>query len=85
MDSEHSSWAPGRVGFEGQRVVVGGINPWDFEWILLDEPIVKLPHPSYSHELHKFWLYRVEAEGREVVLAAGELSANVWGFYERVA
>ena len=81
---EPSRWTPGRVGFDGQRVIVGGINPWDFKWIRLDEPTIELPHPSYSHQLHPFRLYRIEVEDRDVVFAAVELSNGVWGFYERL-
>ena len=78
-------WGPGKVCVEGDRVNVGGVNPWDFNWTALDEPTVELPHPAHTHQQHTYGLYRVETDGREVVFAAGELSMNVWGFYERLA
>ena len=78
-------WGSGKVCVEGDRVNVGGINPWDAKWTRLDEPAVELPHPAYSNQKHTYWLYRAEVDGTEVVFAAGELSMNVWGFYERLA
>jgi hypothetical protein len=27
------------------------------------------------------WLYEIDNAGKKIVFAAGELSANVWGFY----
>ena len=84
MESENERWSAGKVASEGQHVIVGGINPWNHDWIRLDEPPVELPHPAHARQQHRFWLYRIDADNREIVFAAGELSANVWGFYERL-
>jgi hypothetical protein len=45
-----------------------------------DEP-VELPHPAYPNQRHRMSVYEIESGGRRIRFAAGELSANVWGFY----
>lgn len=77
-------WGVGKVGAEGMPISIGGLNVWDNEWVRLDEEPVDLPHPGYDHQLHKMWLYRIGRDGKSVTFAAGELSANVWGFHERL-
>ena len=77
-------FAPGQICSEGQLIDVCGVNPWEHEWIRLDKPPIKLSHPSYPHEMHEMWFYRVEAGDRKIVFAAGELSPNVWGFYPKL-
>jgi hypothetical protein len=85
MTLDSSRWAPGKVGHELDRIEVGGVNPWNHSWTRLDKPSIKLPHPAYPHQIHEYCIFRIEAEGRQIEFAAGELSANVWGFYERIA
>lgn len=74
-------WKSCGVVFEGQPIDVGGINPWDFRWVSCEQSPVELPHPAYPSQRHKMWVYQIENAGKEVIFAAGELSANVWGFY----
>jgi len=74
-------WKSCGVVIEGRPIDVGGINPWAFPWVSLQQPPVELPHPAYPNQCHKMWLYEVEAAGKKIVFAAGELSPNVWGFY----
>lgn len=76
-----NEWVSCGVVVEGQRINVAGINPWDFAWVSLKRPPVELPHPAYPNQCHKMWLYEVDNAGKKIVFAAGELSANVWGFY----
>ena len=68
----------------GEAIDVGGVNPWEHDWTKFAKAPVELPHPSYPRQLHRFWLYRVTVGQRSVTFAAGELSANVWGFYQRL-
>ncbi len=77
-------FAPGVVCVEGQRIDLGGVNPWEYEWSQLDPVPLKLSHPSHPHQLHNMSLYRVDAGHCTVVFAAAELSPNVWGFYEKL-
>jgi hypothetical protein len=79
-----NGWKPCGVVIEGQPIDVGGLNPWDFRWVSLKQPPVELPHPGYPAQRHKMWVYQIASVGKKVVFAAGELSANVWGFYAPV-
>ena len=76
-----NEWTSCGVAIEGQRIDVGGINPWNFHWIRLKQPSVELPHPAYPNQRHRMSLYEVDNVGQKVIFAAGELSPNVWGFY----
>lgn len=74
-------WKAVGVVSEGQAIRFSGINPWNHKWNSLEDPPVELPHPSYPHQKHKMLIYVIEADGCSIMFAAGELSANVWGFY----
>jgi hypothetical protein len=74
-------WIPAGVVTEGTPITIGGLNPWDFEWRQVQDEAVELPHPSYSNQRHRLWVYEVINGDHRVRFAAGELSANVWGFY----
>ena len=74
-------WQAVGIVVEGDPITVGGLNPWAFEWHRVQDEPVELPHPAYPSQRHRMWLYEVESNGKRVRFAAGELSANVWGFY----
>jgi hypothetical protein len=76
-----SRWKVAGIAIEGERINIGGINPWNHEWTAAEEPAVELPHPQHLNQLHQMNVYRVESGGRTITFAAGELSMNVWGFY----
>ena len=78
-----SEWKVVGVVIEGQPIEIEGLNPWRFQWHLIEKTPVELPHPAYSSPNHKYFVYEVDNEGKKVTFAAGELSANVWGFYVR--
>ena len=69
------------VAVEGQPIAVGGLDPWQLQWKRTDEPEVELPHPSYPGQMHVMGVYEISDGRRTVRFAAGELSANVYGFY----
>lgn len=69
------------IATDGQPIDVGGLNPWDFEWVSLPRDPVELPHPQYRHQSHRMWHYAMTSEGRTVHFVAGEVSANAWAFY----
>jgi hypothetical protein len=76
-----STWkAVGVVG-EGQAIRVGGLNPWEYEWREVPGHRPELPHPSYPYQRHSMYVFEVDGPNGTVRFAAGELSANVWGFY----
>lgn len=76
-----SAWKPVGVVIEGDRIVVAGINPWNYKWAPSSIDAVELPHPTHQDEIHSMNVYEIESGGRTIVFAAGELSASVWGFY----
>ena len=76
-----SEWKAVGVVAEGEPIEVGGVNPWSHSWTSLEQPAVELPHPSYPNQRHRMSVYEVESVGRKITFAAGELSANIWGFY----
>jgi hypothetical protein len=75
------NWKVVGVVVEGERINIGGVNPWNHEWKATEQEPVRLPHPSYSSQMHTMHIYQIETAGRFIQFAAGELSANVWGFY----
>ena len=76
-----ANWKSAGIVVEGQPITVGGLNPWDHEWKSSGAPAIELPHPSYPNQLHRMSVYEISNGNHSVAFAAGELSANVWGFY----
>ncbi|TFV92321.1 hypothetical protein E4K72_19830 [Oxalobacteraceae bacterium OM1] len=76
-----SDWKPVGVVAEGEAIDLLGVNPWSHNWKKKDDSGLRLPHPSYPQQLHALDIYEIEMGGRRICFAAGELSANVWGFY----
>jgi hypothetical protein len=74
-------WAAVGVVTKGNLITVDGLNPWDFEWRSVQEEAVEILHPTDPHQRRRMLVYEVTSAGRNVRFAAGELSANVWGFY----
>lgn len=82
-NKKHSfdQWDVVGVVFEGDEIAIGGLNPWEHKWQALGYEAVELAHPSYPRQRHRMFVYEIEHEETKVTFAAGELSANVWGFY----
>jgi hypothetical protein len=76
-----NGWKTVGVVYEGDPIWIGGFNVWNHKWNLLKGPALELPHPSYPSQRHSMSVYEITAGGERVRFAAGELSANVWGFY----
>ena len=76
-----SDWKVIGVVVEGHPIDVGGLDPWNATWVPTGAPPVQLPHPYYPTQRHAMHIYEIERGGKKVTFAAGELSANVWGFY----
>jgi hypothetical protein len=74
-------WRAVGVVIEGRPIRIRDVNVWDYNWTRLPQPSIELSHPSYPSQLHMMDVYEITANGEHVLFAAGELSANVWGFY----
>jgi hypothetical protein len=49
--SDVPGWTFGRVVLDGEAVIVGDVNPWDFDWKDLGGSFDG-PHPSYPTQRH---------------------------------
>jgi hypothetical protein len=67
-------------GVEGQPLDLHGVNVWAFDWKAVPDLRARVKDPLYRQEF-LFGVFEIHAEGRVVRFAAGEFSANVWGFY----
>lgn len=76
-----SKWRLINIVTDGQPIMVGGINPWEYEWVQLVEEPIEVPHPSYPNQMHKMRQYKIDLKNKSIVFAAGEYSNCVWGFY----
>jgi hypothetical protein len=74
-------WKHVAIGFEGGRVSLSGLDPWQLKWHSLEEPPITVAHPSHPQERHSMSVYELHVEGRAVKFGAGEFSNGVWGFY----
>ena len=64
-----------------EAISVGGLNPWDHQWVTLEEPkLVVVPAPSFPSRY--FWLgvYEIGDAQRRVKFAARQHN-NIWSFY----
>ena len=81
MSKVTSGWKHIAIGWEGTRVSLDGLDPWQLKWHAVKEPAITVCHPSHPHERHSMWVYELRSGGKAVKFAAGEYSSGVWGFY----
>jgi hypothetical protein len=77
-------WEFVHIGFEGDVLQIGGLNPWTVEW---GQSVgrITVAHPQHPGQRHSLDIYRVvDSSGRPVMFAAGEFSNGVWGFFRPV-
>jgi hypothetical protein len=74
------SWRFVSIGVEGQRTEVGGVNPWETEWVATGGRIT-VAHPQYPWQQHVMSVYEVKGSVPRIRFAAGEFSNGVWGFF----
>ena len=67
---------------EGERLLINGLNIWDFNWESLNYSIA-IEDPSYG-KLHTFNIYQITSDNTTVQFAAGEFSNLVWGVYLQI-
>lgn len=75
------SWQDVHVGIEGDDFQISGLEVWRQKWRKVDIAPIHLPHPSYPTQMHWYDVYDIGDAEQSARFAAGELSANVWGFY----
>jgi hypothetical protein len=81
MEDFTPGWKFISIGFEGNEVSLGGLNPWKMKWHSLKLPEITVAHPSYPKERHSMSQYELRTEFKSVRFAAGEFSNGVWGVY----
>lgn len=75
-------WTLVHIGFDGDAVLLSGLDPWRLKWHDCDEPRIIVAHPAHPQQRHDMDVHELRAEGRVVRFAAGEFSNGVWGLYE---
>ena len=66
---------------EGELFPIDGENVWLHKWIETADDTVRLPHPDYPAQIHRFRIYRIERPAGELRFAVAEVSPNIWAFY----
>ena len=80
MEFVDDGWRFVGIAIEGQQTDVGGINPWEVEWMPTDQRIT-VAHPEYPMQRHTMDVYHVAGAIPPITFAAGEFSSGVWGFF----
>ena len=75
-----TAWVYSGVCLDGEPFALDGIDVWQCEWVRHPGEVAHVRDPNYG-VAHAFPVYSFRAGGRELVVAAGEFSNCVWGFY----
>jgi hypothetical protein len=65
---------------ERDRFEIGGVSVWEHKWHRVPGLHAEIKDPLYR-QAYSFPVYEIRTERSIVRFAAGEYSANVWGFY----
>ena len=68
-------------GRELTPVMIDGINVWKHDWTRLPGDPVAVKDPLHGRDFH-FPVYRITDRHRSTVVAAGEFSNGMWGFFQ---
>jgi hypothetical protein len=82
---EADGWVARHVGFEGDGLIIDGVDIWSCKWRPLAAPRLQLPHPGHAAQRHDYQLFDAVFGSITLRFAAAELSNGVWGFYTRIA
>ena len=74
-------WRYLHIGPEGDAVEYEGIKLWRHEWERQGDLPIEAHHPQHPHQLHSLERFFVQADGKLVQFAAGEVSAGAWLFW----
>jgi hypothetical protein len=75
------NWLFYDINAEGQTKKIDGVDIWKHHWHSAGTGSLKVPHPQYSNQRHTLQPYFIEAKGKRIVFAAGEVSNMVWCIY----
>lgn len=69
------------IASEGEAIDVGGVIPWDHDWIPVKYSAVTVAHPNFANQQHSMDLYEIRDGSASTKFGACEFSNGVWGFY----
>jgi hypothetical protein len=67
-------------GWVKEAISVGGLNPWDHQWVSLEEPKLVVLVPSFPSQYLWLGVYEMGDAQRQVEFAACK-SDDIWSFY----
>jgi hypothetical protein len=79
-DDEDTKWQHLGHCIEGQPFEISGIDVWSQKWRRVEGAIAEVKDPLYAQS-YRFSVYEIGDGATLVRFAAGEYSANVYGFY----
>jgi hypothetical protein len=68
---------------EAEPFKIDGVDVWKHDWKAIPGVVADVKDPTYGRSF-VFSVYEIQLAGRTVRFAAGEFSANWWGFYALV-
>jgi hypothetical protein len=75
-----TNWRFVSSSVEGDKLEISGVRVWEHKWVCRDGERAEVKDPLYGQS-HTFHVYEIDAGGRQIIFAAGEFSASVYGFY----
>ncbi|HEY4254326.1 MAG TPA: hypothetical protein VGM87_24175 [Roseomonas sp.] len=76
-------WHLAGIATPSDRILIGGLDPWQYPWRTLNLPPIIVAHPQYPVQRHRMTAYAMDLDRSSVLFAAGEFSKGVFGFYQR--
>ena len=75
-------WKFAGAGTEGRPFNIGGVNVWDFKWVLVSDRRIEVVHESDPKPPRPTTcVYKIIDKEREIVFAADEFTPGIYGFY----
>jgi len=78
------NWRFVAAGVEGDKLEISGIRVWDHKWVCRTGERADIKDPSYGQNF-SFHVYEIISGKQQIIFAAGEFSASVFGFYVPIA
>lgn len=75
------NWVYHDIGVEGQTKLIKEIDIWLFDWGVMEERSLKIPHPQHPNQNHYLTCYCIKVDGKIIEFAAAEVSNMVWCIY----
>ena len=73
-------WSFVSSSVEGGGLEISGVRVWEHKWVCRTGERAEVKDPHYG-QIYSFRIYKIVANERQVIFAAGEFSASVYGFY----